>query len=365
MSELPIPTLPDWGRTNADVLPALTWGQSNEVVPDSVVDAPATVVVVIDSLGWEQLRERPEIAPTLASLAGGAATTVAPSTTAAALTSISTGVAPGEHGIVGYRFPAGGSVLNALRWTAGGADQREVVGPTDAQPVAPLAGGTWAVVSNAQFATSGFTEAHLRGAEYVGWHHPATIITEVRRLLAAGERRVYAYYDGLDHIGHINGVSSDHFDDELRFCDWLVSGVIDAAPSGTAVVVTADHGQLDAPGLVPLTTDAEELVAGYSGEARFRWLHAKPGAATELFEIAAAAHGGHAWVVTKDQAVDDRWFGPVVTDAARHRLGDVALVAHADVGFIDPDERHVDRLVGRHGSLTSAEMLVPILHVIV
>ena len=365
MPETLEPLLPTWGRTNADVLPAVTWGQANAVVPDEVVDAPATLVVVIDSLGWMQLDERRDIAPTLAAMAGQAVTTVAPSTTAAALTSISTGVAPGEHGIVGYRFPAGGSVMNALRWTTVSGDHRDIVVPADAQPVAPMAGGSWSVVSNAQFADSGFTEAHLRGASYLGWFHPASIITEVRRLLAEGERLVYAYYDGLDHIAHIHGVGGSHFDDELRFCDWLVEQLIRVAPTGTSVVVTADHGQIDAAPMVPLAAAADAMVSGFSGESRFRWLHAKPGATNELAAAVREAHGAQAWVITQDEAVDGGWFGPVVTDAARSRLGDVALVAHADVGFVDPDERHADRLLGRHGSVTPPEMLVPVLHAVV
>ena len=75
-----------------------------------------------------------------------------------------------------------------------------------------------------------------------------------------------------------------------------------------------------------------------------------------------AAHADQAWVHSRDQLIDEGWFGPTVTDAARNRMGDVALVAHAPVGFDDPGERHADLLKGRHGSVTSAEMLVPVLH---
>jgi hypothetical protein len=68
-----------------------------------------------------------------------------------------------------------------------------------------------------------------------------------------------------------------------------------------------------------------------------------------------------AWVVSRDQVVDEGWFGPKVSDAARARLGDVALVAREPVAFHDPDDSGPYELVGRHGSLTSAEMLVPLL----
>jgi len=58
--------------------------------------------------------------------------------------------------------------------------------------------------------------------------------------------------------------------------------------------------------------------------------------------------------------IDAGWLGPVVTDAARARLGDVALVARDAWAFSHPDDG-APRIIGRHGSLTSAEMLVPLL----
>jgi hypothetical protein len=51
----------------------------------------------------------------------------------------------------------------------------------------------------------------------------------------------------------------------------------------------------------------------------------------------------------------------VVSDAAAARLGDVALVAREDVAFHDPQDTGPFELVGRHGSLSAAEMLVPLL----
>ncbi|MGI9605227.1 MAG: alkaline phosphatase family protein [Acidimicrobiales bacterium] len=361
----PAPHLPDFaGATTTAIVPALTWGVDSPVIPREVASASATVLLVLDSLGWEQLASRRDIAPNLTALDGGAVTTVAPSTTASALTSISTGVPPGEHGVVGYRFPAGGAVMNALRWTTVAGDHREVVPPASVQAIPALGGGTWTVVGGRQFRTSAFTEAYLGDHTYVGYEHPSSIVAEVRQAIDRGERCVYAYYDGLDHVAHIHGVSGTHFDLELQFCDWLVGALAAALPTGTSLTITADHGQIDAPQLVPVAGDVLELVRERSGEPRFRWLHARAGATEDLVAAARSAHAQHAWVHTRDELIDGGWFGPTVTDDARNRLGDVALIAHAPVGFEDPAERHADRLVGRHGSVTSAEMLVPALHVV-
>ena len=59
--------------------------------------------------------------------------------------------------------------------------------------------------------------------------------------------------------------------------------------------------------------------------------------------------------------IDEGWWGERVTDVARQRLGDVALVAQRAVSFVDPADSGPYHLIGRHGSLTPAEMYVPLL----
>jgi hypothetical protein len=79
--------------------------------------------------------------------------------------------------------------------------------------------------------------------------------------------------------------------------------------------------------------------------------------------VAAAgqeAHGEEAWVRTREQIVDEGWFGGRLSAEVAHRLGDVALVARAPVAFLDPADTGETRLLARHGSLTSAEMYVPL-----
>ena len=68
-----------------------------------------------------------------------------------------------------------------------------------------------------------------------------------------------------------------------------------------------------------------------------------------------------AWVVSRNQTIDEGWFGPVVSPPVAARLGDVALVARDPISFHDPADSGPFQLVCRHGSLTAAEMLVPLL----
>ena len=195
---------------------------------------------------------------------------------------------------------------------------------------------------------------------FVGYRVPSTLVTEVRRLAMAGEPFVYAYYEGIDKVAHEYGLG-EHYDAELRFVDRLVADLLEALPRGTALVVTSDHGQVDVGDRV--LDPAPEVMAHVgrqSGEGRFRWLHAEPGHASALLEAAEACHGDVAWVRSAKDVENEGWFGPRLAPEAAARLGDVALVCHQPVAFHDPADSGIFDLIGRHGSLTSAEMLVPL-----
>ncbi|MDH4077566.1 MAG: alkaline phosphatase family protein, partial [Acidimicrobiia bacterium] len=108
----PVPVRPAFGQgCITDLVPTLV-GHGMVDLPAPVPADGARLLLVLDGVGWEQLCQRSALAPTLSAMAGGPITTVAPSTTAAALTSITTGLAPAEHGIVGYRMLVDDQVLN-------------------------------------------------------------------------------------------------------------------------------------------------------------------------------------------------------------------------------------------------------------
>jgi hypothetical protein len=354
------PILPAYGHgCITDLMPALLGPSPEpEALPCSIGGGPR-VLLVLDGLGWDQLLEHPQVAPTLSAFAGGKITTVAPSTTAAALTSITTSLPPGEHGLVGYRMMVDGSVFNCLRWgTAERPDSRKMVPPTMLQPYEPFLGHPVALVTKAEFRRSGFTEAHLRGGRLVGYRTTAVLVHEVARLIGDGEEVVYAYYDGVDKVAHEYGIGSE-YRAELAFADRLVADLMASLPSGTTLVVTADHGQVDCGrGLRNIHPDVMALTDQLSGEARFRWLHTDRDPA-DLLAACKEHHGHHAWVAGIDQIVDEQWFGNGLGPDVIERLGDVALLALDDSGFDDPDDTGPMELIGRHGSLTPAEMYVP------
>jgi len=331
-------------------------------VPEPLAGAEQVVLFVVDGLGWEQLSERDVLAPTLASMTGGPITSVAPTTTATALTSITTGLPPAAHGVLGYRLRVDtGEVMNVLQWRTPSGDARSSIPPARFQTVPAFMGRPVPVVTRAEFASTGFTLAHLGGARLHGWRMPSSMVQEVADLLKAGQGFVYAYYDGVDKVAHEYGIGA-HYEAELMATDRLVADLLSVLPPGAALAVTSDHGQVHVgTGGLLLDGDLMEDVTTQSGEGRFRWLHARPGRAPGLAGAARDRYGDVAWVHSREEIVAAGWLGGRPSPGVEDRLGDVALVPFAPVAFLDGAESGEARMVGRHGSLTPAEMWVPLL----
>jgi hypothetical protein len=355
------PVLPDYeDRCISNVLEALQSPRRKGPLADlrsAVLDAPKVVLVLLDGLGAEQLAERAAIAPWLTAHQLDPITSVAPSTTAAALSSITTGEAPGRHGMVGYRFEHEGQILQSLRWTVDGKDARKLHSPEQVQPLEPKLAGV-PYVGRADFQTSAFTAAHLRGADYRGAKSLAAMIPLI---IAAIEESplVLAYHDAIDKVSHKDGFGSS-FDAAVIEADQFLSELRSKLAPEVAVVVTSDHGQVDIGGAsVDVSPATDALVAYRSGEGRFRWLHAVPGQTGELLRRTHEELGDSCWVKSRRQIANEGWLGEM-DDEAEARLGDVAVVPFAPVFVPDPEVPKEVTMRGRHGSLTAAEMLVPL-----
>ena len=166
------------------------------------------------------------------------------------------------------------------------------------------------VVSKVDFGGTGFTAAHLGDSPLFDYRVPSSLAVEVAARLDAGAPFVYAYYDGIDKVAHAYGLGA-HYDAELAAVDRIVADLVAILPPGAVLLVTADHGQIEVGNRVELLgREAMAMVRFFSGEGRFRWLHARPGVDRRpRRDSAEELYGDTTWVRTRDQLVDDGWFG--------------------------------------------------------
>ena len=217
-------------------------------------------------------------------------------------------------------------------------------------------------MTRAEFRDTGFTQAHLERARLTGWRMVSTLVTEVGRLLRRGEPFVYAYYEGVDKVAHEYGLG-EHYDAELVAVDRLVADLLDGAPGrrGAGRDLRPRPGRRRRRRSSPRRRRCWPTRPGSPARGASGGSTPDPGQARALLDAACEHHADTAWVVDVQTTIDQHWFGPVLGEAARASLGDVALVAREPVAYDDPADTGPFQLRSRHGSLTSAEMLVPLL----
>jgi hypothetical protein len=373
----------DWvSGSICDVLPAAAALLSVPGAPDTHValgvtrwvgDVRRVAVVLVDGMGRHLLPELAADAPLLASvLAGGAGrldelACTFPSTTPTSLASLTTGVAPGQHGILGFnlKLPDSDRVLNHIRW-------RNDPPPAQWQPVPTWferlqrAGVGARAVLPAAFAGTGLTDAAYRGAQFVAAKTDDDYTQLVIDQLRAAPGLVYAYTAVLDTAAHAFGIGSAEWHAAGAYVDALLTRLVEALPPDAALLITADHGGLNVPEHSRIDLDADSrLSAGVrvvAGEPRVRYLHTEPGAASDVIAAWSELLNGRVEVRSRDDAVAAGLFGPVRPEHLP-RIGDVVVICLGDTAVLASAHEAPEwaQLVGFHGAATPAEMAIPLI----
>lgn len=382
----PLPAGPAFsGASLTQVLPSVAnalglAGFRNEL---DLPDTRNAVIVMVDGLGAGQLMENRAHAPMLARAIrdGGLRTlqTVAPSTTAAALASFATGLPPALTGMVGYDVldPDQDKVVNMLGgWDANVDPLSWQTHPTIFEKVQPEI--QVSTVSLPHFERSALTRAALRGGDFIGSKSVSARVTHVKTILENRRARhlVYLYWNELDKAGHRYGVRSPEWLRELEELDFNMSRLARSLGDNTSILMTADHGMVDIPAENRLdVSHMDALFRGVrhtGGEPRFLHLYLQPELGTDYAEHLASEwrneFGDRAWVATQAEAVELGWFGPAgqrPSERVASRIGDVLVAARENIALYDLNRVSLAsmEMVGQHGSLTDAELGIPLLRV--
>lgn len=316
-------------------------------------------------------------------------TSVNPSTTTSALTTLWTGASPAEHGILGYELLLReyGLVVNMITLAPAhlegqrGLLERAGVPPEALLPVPTLgvrltAAGveTHVFIANA-IRASGLSRMHYAAASIHGFGSPADLWHSVRWLVEkepAHRRLVWTYYAGVDALSHVYGPDSDivalEFAYYVRALTELFLDALDrGARRGILFVIMADHGQITTP-LNPYfqlrnhPQLTRRLHLTPTGEARQAYLHVRPGQVEAVAEYFDRTWPGAFSLLPSDLALDAGLFGPGLPfESTAGRIGERIALARGD-GYLWWGPKP-DVLLGRHGGLTPDEMLIPFLAV--
>ena len=351
----------------ADVLPNCLSAVRGERGTLGLAAVRHAVVVLADGLGRTALDARAGHARRMLSAGSdGTISAAFPTTTTAALATLTTGEPPGRHGLVGYDVvdPVADRVVNLLHSWGTALDpaiwQRA---PTIFETSAGLGVDVFAIGPR-RYRDSGFSAAVLRGARYSIGESVADRFAAARRIIGASERSLtYLYAPELDTAGHQYGVESPAWTAALEELDAAAAGFAATLRPDEGMLLTADHGMLDIPTSAHVIV-APDLLSGVrhvAGEPRCLQLHLDPTLDPDaVADRWREREGARAWVATRDEAIDAGWFGAVDPEV-RPRIGDVLIAARKRVAYYADHSDRGRGMVGQHGSLTADEVAVPLL----
>ena len=371
-----LPAMNSTSASLADVLPSCVSSLTGKPNVLHLPPAEGVVVLLVDGLGVACLRARSGHARTLSAKLSSANTLRSgfPTTTAAALATLTTSVTPGTHGIVGYTVldSAGDRVVNQLTGWDGAVDpaswqRRRTVFETSAGD-----GVSSFAIGAERFRDSGFTRAVLRGAQYRSGATIADRFAQARAALdTTAGALVYVYVPELDQAAHAVGWQSDKWLRSLEEVDAAVTEFAADLRSTEGLLVTADHGMLDVPARSHILFDSEPgLVDGIrfvAGDPRCLQLHFEPDASDQHRELVLqrwrAAEGTRAWIASRAEAIEAGWFGAEVHPDVEPRIGDIIVAARKAVAYYDSRSAtpQAQNMVGQHGSFSNEELAVPLL----
>lgn len=346
------------------------------------------LLVVVDGLGFDRLADLAErgSAPARAWLAHTRPiTTVFPSTTTVALTSLSTASAPARHGLVGHRayLPRFGAVVELLHMSPlGVAAEEALVGPAwtpelvSGAPTVFRASGVPAVaISRDRFDGHGFTRLLYDGAAYLPYATLSDFAGRLVETLAADSPPplTLAYWDELDALEHLRGPGSGAVALELEQLGALLTFVArELGPRrarALTVLVTADHGLVPSDPERQLAVDREPAIEALlarppSGDRRAALLRARPGQADRLAEEVVARLPAGARALDAGRALREGLFGPPpFHPELEERIGDLVVLIPSPGGitYTMPGRAGARRpMLGAHGGLEPAELVVPL-----
>ena len=381
--------LPDYAAMSLPHVPSVIF----QALGDSEANSPLAqavdvgrfervVLVLIDGLGYRSLNRMiaAGTVPTLANLTRRGAylpiTSVFPSTTVTALTSLATGLAPVAHGMLGYRLYLReiDAITDMIRLQrldgaerSDAPDLAEILSiPTFCQRLSDQEIASHIVLPRA-IAGSGLSQLLYRGCTKIEQASGLPdMCVQVRRVLAeaTGPAFVTLYWPGLDTVAHSRGPESEAYQAEAMAIDAILGSQLVDRLEQTLLVLTSDHGMVtmeatDYRELSTLGPVADSLTRLPVGEPRASYLHLREADSSTSGEFGSLEEG--LLCIRADRVLASGLIG--LGDAhpeARSRIGDELVVSTGTAGLFHPYPG-APRLRGMHGGLTDAEMLVPLI----
>lgn len=335
----------------------------------------------LDTTSWQPLLKNALFSPL---------TSITPSTTSSALTSLWTGASPAEHGILGYEvwLKEYGMIANMILHSAFtfqgdvGGLQRAGFDPLTFLPVPTFGphlvknGVEPYALQNISIAYSGLSKMLFPAVNIIPYRSNLDMLVSLEQLMQQKNKTpntgkfTYIYWETIDSLSHRFGPDDVRVYQEFKhFGNILMStlqNIEKNSPARTLFVVTADHGFVHTPileryDLTRYPDINQLLVMVPTGENRLPYLFPKNGRSDEVIERLHQHFDEEFIAIPSQDAINHGLFG----DGIHHpmlaeRLGEWVLAPQKDA-YLWWWWQKENPLLGRHGGMSPAEMLIPFL----
>ena len=351
------------------------------------------ILILMDALALHRLQTWMDdgTAPVWRSLLGDGLlaplTSISPSTTSSALTTLWTGCSPATHGILGYEVwlkeygMVANMILHSPMTFRGDVGTLSKAGfePEKFLPLPTLGphlrqhGITPYAFQHRSIANSGLSQMFQRETEIYGFSTPADLWVSLRQLIEnkPHERQyIWTYWGEVDGLSHVYGPNDErvmaefsHF--STAFEQFFLNQLSPTDRKDTLVILTADHGQIHTPLVANYALKNHPDIGKHvhitpTGEHRMGYFHLRSGREMAVRDYLQTHWPEGFTFVTQDEALAAGLFGPGEHHPGlRDRVGDLIAFAHEDAYLYWSDKK--DFMLGRHGGLHQQEMLVPFL----
>ena len=369
----------------------------SEVLSSNHYDA--VVLFLIDAFGWRFFEKFQEMTFIQQIARAGNVTKLTsqfPSTTAAHITTIQTGLPVGEHGIFEWYYydPVLDSVIAPLLYSFAGTSQRDTLKPAGPKPSSlypatnlyrlfKQQGVAATIFQHCEYTPSIYSNAVFKCAKAIGYRTlPEALVNLADKL---SETKLPAYYffyfDRIDAICHEYGPESAQATAEILVFLMAMEHIFLKALAGSRkkilFLLTADHGQVKVDPRTTIYLNREPAFTGIekymkinrngelivpAGSARDFFLYIKPEALDEAQAFLASRLEGRAEVRKVSELMQAGYFGPVISPQFRARAGDLVILPYRgeSVWWFEKD-KFEQKFRGHHGGLTKQEMEIPLI----
>lgn len=341
--------------------------------------------VIVDGLGYhslEDLRRRGIV--DLGSIVGDGAyiplTSVFPSTTTAALATLSTGLSPIVHGVLGYKLyrTEVGSVVDMIRLATPGGRENALeklgIQPQDLLKVPTVYSRLASEgVTTTLFLPKFIAESGLSRILYQGAGRTIPYLTTSDLLMNLGDALrgprpalLAVYLPSTDSLGHVYGPTTRAFELEAAHVFGVLRDAVRLLPRGATVLVTADHGFYEADPVADMVSCPaypalrDGLLVPPVGDPRAAYLFVRRGHEDGVVRFFAETFPGEFTVLSVEEALARKLWGlEPARPEVRRLLGDYLVLSQRRKFLLWPTEEF--KLRGLHGALTPGELYVPFL----